>query len=95
MKAGVIALVVGALALLFVVGGALFTVQQTQQALVLRFGEPVAGRGLITKPGLHFKIPFIEDVVYLDNRILVVEAPKQEVLGADSSRLDGATIGRL
>ena len=88
MRTGAVALIVGAIALLIVSMGAVFTVQQTQQALVLRFGEPVPGRGLITKPGLHFKIPFVEEVVYLDNRILVVEAPKQEVLGADSSRLD-------
>ena len=65
-----------------------FTVDQTEQALVLRFGEPVAGRGLITTPGLHFKYPFIENVVFLDNRILVVEAPKQEVLASDNNRLD-------
>ena len=32
-----------------------FTVDQTEQAIVLRFGEPVPGRGLITTPGLHFK----------------------------------------
>jgi membrane protease subunit HflC len=63
-------------------------VDQTEQALVLRFGEPVAGRGLITTPGLHFKYPFIENVVFLDNRILVVEAPKQEVLASDNNRLD-------
>ena len=54
----------------------MFTVDQTEQAIVLRFGEPVAGRGLITTPGLHFKYPFIENVVFLDNRILVVEAPQ-------------------
>ncbi|HUI20682.1 MAG TPA: protease modulator HflC [Methylocella sp.] len=65
-----------------------FTVEQTEQALVLRFGEPVPGRGLITQPGLHFKYPFIETVVFLDNRILVVEAPKQEVLASDNNRLE-------
>lgn len=65
-----------------------FTVEQTEQAIVLRFGEPVAGRGLVTTPGLHFKFPFIENVVYLDNRILVVEAPKQEVLASDNNRLE-------
>jgi modulator of FtsH protease HflC len=58
------------------------------KALVLRLGEPVAGRGLITTPGLHFKYPFVENVVFLDNRILVVEAPKQEVLASDNNRLD-------
>ena len=41
-----------------------------------------------TTPGLHFKYPFIEKVVFLDNRILVVEAPKQEVLASDNNRLD-------
>jgi modulator of FtsH protease HflC len=66
----------------------MFTVDQTEQAIVLRFGEPVAGRGLITTPGLHFKYPFIENVVFLDNRILVVEAPKQEVLASDNNRLE-------
>jgi membrane protease subunit HflC len=71
-----------------IVGGALFTVEQTEQALVLRFGEPVAGRGLITEPGLHFKIPLIENVVSFDNRILDVESPNLEVLAADNQRLE-------
>jgi modulator of FtsH protease HflC len=71
-----------------VAGGALFTVEQTEQALVLRFGEPVAGRGLITEPGLHFKIPLIENVVSFDNRILDVESPNLEVLAADNQRLE-------
>ena len=74
--------------ILFVALASVFTVDQTEQAIVLRFGEPVAGRGLVTTPGLHFKYPFIENVVFLDNRILVVEAPKQEVLASDDNRLD-------
>lgn len=69
-------------------GGALFTVSQTEQALVLRFGEPVSGRGLVTEPGLHFKIPIIENVVFLDNRILDVESPSLEVLASDNQRLE-------
>ncbi|MBG0811281.1 protease modulator HflC [Methylosinus sp. H3A] len=69
-------------------GGALFTVTQTEQALVLRFGEPVAGRGLITEPGLHYKFPFIENVIFLDNRILDVESPNLEVLASDNQRLE-------
>ena len=67
---------------------AAFTVEQTEQAIVLRFGEPVSGRGLVTSPGLHFKYPLIESVVFLDNRILNVEAPKQEVLASDNNRLE-------
>jgi modulator of FtsH protease HflC len=77
-----------ALLALIAAGGALFTVTQTEQALVLRFGEPVAGRGLITEPGLHYKFPFIENVIFLDNRILDVESPNLEVLASDNQRLE-------
>ena len=69
-------------------GSSAFIVQQTQQALVLRFGEPIVGRGLVTDPGLHFKVPFIETVVYLDNRILDLETSKQEVLASDNNRIE-------
>jgi len=68
--------------------GSLFTVGQTEQAIVLRLGEPVPGRGLVTEPGLHYKIPFIENVVYLDNRILFAESPNLEVLASDNQRLE-------
>lgn len=71
-----------------VAGGALFTVSQVEQALVLRFGEPVPDRGLITEPGLHFKIPFIENVVLIDKRILSAESPNLEVLASDNQRLE-------
>jgi membrane protease subunit HflC len=82
-------LVLATLGIVLVVGGgALFTVSQTEQAIVLRLGEPVAGRGLITEPGLHYKIPFIENVVYIDNRILAAESPNLEVLAADNQRLE-------
>lgn len=89
MKGATAFAVIAAIIVIVVVGiASTFTVEQTEQALVLRFGEPVAGRGLITTPGLHFKYPFIENVIFLDNRILVVEAPKQEVLASDNNRLD-------
>jgi modulator of FtsH protease HflC len=74
--------------LLVIASGAMFQVAQTEQALVLRFGAPVAGRGLISEPGLHFKIPLIESVVKIDNRILDLESPKQEVLASDNQRID-------
>ncbi|MEA2842028.1 MAG: modulator of FtsH protease HflC, partial [Methylobacteriaceae bacterium] len=77
-----------AVVVLIVIASATFEVKQTEQALVLRFGEPVAGRGLITEPGLHFKIPFVETVVLLDNRILDLESPKQEVLASDNQRIE-------
>jgi len=71
-----------------IAAASIFTVGQTEQALVLRFGDPVAGRGLVTEPGLHFKIPFIENVVLLDKRILDVETPTQEVLASDNTRVE-------
>jgi len=51
--------------------GSMFTVYQTQQALVVRLGQPVGAP--ITEPGLHFKLPLIESVIYIDRRILGVE----------------------
>lgn len=53
MRSSSILLAIAALAAFLVGSGALFQVSQTEQALVLRFGAPVAGRGLITEPGLH------------------------------------------
>lgn len=82
------ALIFALFALAVVAAGALFTVDQTQQALVLRFGEPIPGRGLITQPGLNVKVPFFESVVLLDKRILDVETPKQEVLASDNQRIE-------
>jgi modulator of FtsH protease HflC len=65
--------------------GALFTVYQTKQALVVRFGEPVR---VITEPGLYVKArPFIDTVIPVDNRILDLENEKQEVFASDQRRL--------
>jgi membrane protease subunit HflC len=48
----------------------------------------VPERGLVTDPGLHFKLPLIESVVFLDNRILDLESSKQEILASDNQRLE-------
>lgn len=89
MKGAVNFLIFIAVLLALVVASAsTFIVQQTEQALVLRFGQPVGGRGLVTEPGLHFKIPFIENVVLIDKRILDLEMPKQEVLASDNTRIE-------
>jgi membrane protease subunit HflC len=63
---------------------ALFTVHQTQQALVLQFGNP---KRVIQDPGLHVKIPFIQNAVYLDRRVLDFDAESQEVILGDQKRL--------
>jgi membrane protease subunit HflC len=64
--------------------GALFTVYQTRQALVVRLGQPVR---VVTEPGLHFKIPLIDSVINVDKRILDLENPAQEVIASDQKRL--------
>ena len=63
---------------------ALFTVHQTEQALVVRFGRPV---DIATEPGLHFKAPFIDTVIPIDKRILDLENASQEVIASDQKRL--------
>lgn len=71
---------------IIIVHGALFTVDPTEQALVLRFGEPV--RDVIDAPGLYFKWPLIDSVIPIDKRILDLDAPRQEVLVSDNQRLE-------
>jgi membrane protease subunit HflC len=63
---------------------AMFSVYETRQALVLRFGEP---RAVIKEAGLHFKMPFIDNVIFVDKRILDLENPAQEVIASDQKRL--------
>jgi modulator of FtsH protease HflC len=63
-----------------------FTVDPTEQALVLRFGEPV--RDVIGAPGLYAKWPLTDTAVFIDKRILYLDAPKQEVLVSDNQRLE-------
>tara|TARA_Y100001970_G_scaffold267488_1_gene357576 strand:- start:2524 stop:3393 length:870 start_codon:yes stop_codon:yes gene_type:complete len=67
-----------------IVYNTLFVVQEVNQAIVLQFGDP---KKIITKPGLNFKIPFIQNVVYLDRRVLNLDNPPEEVIAADQKRL--------
>ena len=76
------------LPLIFVIGLvvylSLFTVKEINQAIVLQFGDP---KKIITTPGLQMKIPFIQNVVYLDRRILSLDPPPAEVIASDQKRL--------
>jgi modulator of FtsH protease HflC len=85
-RVGIAGSVVVVLILLAVIVGygALFAVQQTQQALVVRLGQPVR---VITQPGLNVKWPLIENVILIDKRILDLENPAQEVIASDQKRL--------
>ena len=69
---------------LLTVYSALFTVYQTDQALVLRLGQPIRA---VTQAGLNLRVPLIDIVVYIDNRVLDLENPTQEVIASDQTRL--------
>lgn len=75
---------VGLVVLILLAMSGLFTVNQAQQVLVLQFGAPVRP---IEEPGLHVKIPFVQNVVYFDKRLLDFDADAQEVITSDQKRL--------
>jgi membrane protease subunit HflC len=83
---GVVVLVVGIVAY-----SSMFTVHQTEQALVLQFGNPIR---VVTEPGLSFKTPFVQNVEYYDRRILDLDPPVQEVLLVDQKRVNVDAFAR-
>ena len=76
----------------FVAYNALFVVQEINQAIVLQFGDP---KKIVTKSGLNFKLPFIQNVAYLDKRVLNLDNPPEEVIAADQKRLIVDAIARF
>ena len=64
--------------------GAFFVVQEWKQAIVLQFGEP---RKVITEPGLNFKIPFIQDAIFFDRRMLNLDPQPEEMILSDQKRI--------
>ena len=83
MKIGKFLLPVIALAA-FTIYLSLFIVKEINQAIVLQFGDP---KKVIAEPGLQVKIPFIQNVVYLDRRILSLDPAPEEVIASDQKRL--------
>src|SRR3954470_22567872 len=86
MKLGIAGGVLAVLAVIAAIIGysALYTVYQTRLALVVRLGQPVK---VVTTPGLNWKYPLIDSVIYVDKRILDLENPAQEVIASDQKRL--------
>ena len=80
LTAAAVALVIAGIFMM----SSLFIVDQTQIALVLQFGQP---RRVIRHPGLEVKRPFIENVIYYENRLLDLEPPPEEVIVSDQKRL--------
>jgi len=64
---------------------AFYVVKQYEQVIVLQFGEPVR---VVQEPGLKFKIPFIQNIIYYDKRLLNLDPPAQEIVLGDKKRLD-------
>lgn len=74
-----------------IVSSSFFIVPQSQQALVLQFGDP---RRMVQEPGLQFKIPFIQNVLYYDRRLLEVDPRSQQVILADQKRIEVDAFAR-
>ncbi|MFV3128209.1 protease modulator HflC [Niveispirillum sp. KHB5.9] len=91
MNRKLVALGVVAAATVILASASLFTVKQTQQALVLQFGE---WKRTIQEPGLHAKIPFVQNVILLDARVLNVDPPVEQVILADQKRLEVDAFAR-
>jgi modulator of FtsH protease HflC len=79
-----IAVAVVLVAIGILIDSSLFIVDQTEEALVLQFGRPVR---VVADPGLQFKLPFVQNVVKFDKRLLDVEPPPEEVIASDQKRL--------
>ncbi|HIJ85040.1 MAG: protease modulator HflC [Magnetococcales bacterium] len=80
-QTGLVVLIVAVLVLL---SQSLYVVHQVQQALILQLGKPVRS---VTEPGLHFKIPFLQDVYNFEKRLLVFDQEPQEILSSDKKNL--------
>ena len=70
----------------------IFIVKEVNQAIVLQFGDP---KKIVNKSGLNFKLPFIQNVAYLDKRVLNLDNPPEEVIAADQKRLIVDAIARF
>jgi membrane protease subunit HflC len=85
--AGVVAAVIGVV----LAASTLFTVSETEQALIVRTGAP---QGVITEPGLKVKVPLLDSVIFYDTRLLTLEPPAEQVILGDQKRIEVATITR-
>jgi membrane protease subunit HflC len=85
---------IGALLLLFVLLGSFPVVSETQQAVVVRFGKPHRILGG-TQAGINWRIPFAENIEWIDKRILDVDMDRQQVLSTDQRRLEVDAFARF
>lgn len=83
MKKGTL-LIILIVAILFLANLSLFIVDETKQAIVLQFGRPIR---TIKEPGLNWKLPFIQNVVFFEDRLLVYDAAPTEIITKDKKTL--------
>jgi membrane protease subunit HflC len=83
-RIGLLAGGIAAVIVLLIALSCFYEVHQTEQALLLQFNAP---REIVTEPGLHTKVPWVQSVVFLDKRLLNLEAPSEEVIAQDKKRL--------
>jgi len=83
MKKGTL-LIILIVAILFIANLSLFIVDETKQAIVLQFGKPIRA---IKEPGLNWKLPFIQNVVFFEDRLLVYDAAPTEIITKDKKTL--------
>jgi membrane protease subunit HflC len=78
--------ILGAIAVIAVIvlSQSVFILNETEQAIILQFGDPIA---IVREPGLAFKRPFVQNVITFDKRVLSSDAPPQEYLTSDKKRL--------
>ncbi len=84
MRSSAVAALAAIVVVLIILLSSVFTVQQTEQVLLTQFGKPVR---IISKPGLHVKLPLVQTVISFDRRLLDYELPPEEVILADQRRL--------
>ncbi|HEX4572624.1 MAG TPA: protease modulator HflC [Dongiaceae bacterium] len=85
MNRPLVGIIVGAVVAAILLLSACYIVQPSERALVLQFGSPVR---VDENPGLYFKIPFVQNVVFFDARVLNYDAPSEEVPTVDLKQVD-------
>lgn len=80
----IIKIIIAITVVLILLSGSIFTLNQTQQVLILQFGEP---KRVINAPGIKFKVPFLQNTIFFDKRIIDLTIAEQEVIASDQKRL--------
>ncbi len=84
--------VVLAVAALGALASSAYVVDESQQALIIRFGAPM---GVAGEPGLKFKVPFSDSVVFYDSRLQTLLSPAEQVILGDQKRIEVETFTRF